>query len=72
MTLLAALAAAKEETATLAMAAKAANLAAGQVAVNAEDQATDLGENEEGNAQMALTAAEEHVLLTNKPEDEYK
>jgi hypothetical protein len=71
MTLLAALAAAKEETATLAIAAKAANLAAGQVAVNAEDQATDLGENEEGNAQMALTAAEEHVLLTNKPEDEY-
>jgi hypothetical protein len=71
MTLLAALAAAKEETATLAIAAKAANLAAGQVAVNAEDQATDLGENEEGNAQMALTAAEEHVLLTNKPEDGY-
>jgi hypothetical protein len=71
MTLLAASAAAKEETATLAIAAKAANLAAGQVAVNAEDQATDLGENEEGNAQMALTAAEEHVLLTNKPEDEY-
>jgi hypothetical protein len=69
--LLAALAAAKEETATLAIAAKAANLAAGHVAVDAKDQAMDQGKNEEGNAQMTLTAAEEQALLTNEPEDEY-
>jgi hypothetical protein len=67
--LLAALAAAKEETATLAIAAKAANLADGNV-VDAEDQAMDQGKVEEGNAQMALTAAEEQSLLTNEPEDE--